>query len=140
MATTFVIIDDDLDDVDLFTEALRDVDPGIVCWKETDPAKALKSLRSTDCAKPEVIFVDINMPVLSGWEVLLALKRSSLTRHIPVIMFSTSTSNDDISKARALGASCFITKPNSYDALVRHLNLIYQSVKAGSLNSNEVLR
>jgi CheY-like chemotaxis protein len=60
---------------------------------------------------PELILLDINMPRMNGFEVLKHLKADSAFRSIPVVMFTTSTSQDDIDLAYSEGANSYITKP-----------------------------
>ncbi|PIS09008.1 response regulator [Candidatus Beckwithbacteria bacterium CG10_big_fil_rev_8_21_14_0_10_34_10] len=60
--------------------------------------------------KPEVILLDIMMPKVSGLEVLAELKKDSSTAKIPVILYSNLGREEEISKAKKLGAAVFLTK------------------------------
>ncbi len=60
---------------------------------------------------PDLVLLDINLPLKSGFEVLGAIKAHEATKHIPVIMFSTSASQNDIKRAYQNHANCYITKP-----------------------------
>lgn len=60
---------------------------------------------------PDLILLDINLPLKSGHEVLQILKKDPIVKHIPVIMLSTSSSEKDIKTAYAYYANCYITKP-----------------------------
>jgi CheY-like chemotaxis protein len=60
---------------------------------------------------PDLILLDINLPMKNGHEVLKFIKESDNLKHIPVIMFTTSSSEKDIIEAYKHYASCFITKP-----------------------------
>lgn len=60
---------------------------------------------------PDLIFLDINLPLKSGHEVLQIIKHDSAVKHIPIIMLSTSSSEKDIKTAYAHYANCYITKP-----------------------------
>lgn len=62
-------------------------------------------------ASPDVILLDINLPLKSGIEVLTEIKNSPLYKHIPVIMLTTSSSERDIASAYDHHANCYITKP-----------------------------
>lgn len=60
--------------------------------------------------KPDVILLDVMMPKMNGLEVLAKLKHDPLTKHIPVIMLTNLSQDDDIQAALALGAVQYITK------------------------------
>src|SRR5882757_6709540 len=93
---TFLLADDDADDKTLFCEALAEIDPGIVCHTAADGKEALAILSRRQSRKPDIIFLDINMPVMDGWQCLGKLKENSEHRNIPVIMYSTSSYQRDI--------------------------------------------
>lgn len=69
-------------------------------------------------ALPGFILLDINMPGKDGKMVLRELKACENLRHIPVIMFSTSDSPDDIKDCYSLGASAYVVKPLEFDRLM----------------------
>lgn len=64
-----------------------------------------------DVEPPDLILLDINLPLKNGHEVLAELKSSQLVKHIPVIMLTTSSSETDINKSYNNHANCFVTKP-----------------------------
>lgn len=122
--TTFLLADDDADDKTLFCEALAEIDPTIVCHTASDGKEALAILSDKQINKPSIIFLDINMPVMDGWQCLGALKEHNDHRNIPVIMYSTSSYQRDIELALESGAFCFFTKPSDYRELRMILRLI----------------
>ncbi len=67
---------------------------------------------------PGFILLDINMPGKDGKMVLRELKACENLRHIPVIMFSTSDSPDDIKDCYSLGANAYVVKPLEFDRLM----------------------
>lgn len=67
---------------------------------------------------PCAILLDINMPAVSGYDVLTAVKSDETLSVIPVIMFSTSESEDDIVQSYALGANAYVQKPSGFDLLL----------------------
>lgn len=67
MRKTIVIIDDDSDDLDTMKEALRQIDPLILCISFLYPEEALRLLSKELILLPDYIFVDINMPKISGF-------------------------------------------------------------------------
>lgn len=64
---------------------------------------------------PDLILLDINLPKKNGHEVLKFIKESKTLRHIPVIMFTTSSSKKDIMECYQNFANCYITKPLEVD-------------------------
>jgi CheY-like chemotaxis protein len=121
---TFLLADDDADDKTLFCEALAEIDPGIVCHTASDGKEALTILSQKKLDKPNIIFLDINMPVMDGWQCLGKLKEHNEHRDIPVIIYSTSSYQRDIELALDSGAFCFFTKPSDYRELRNILRLI----------------
>jgi CheY-like chemotaxis protein len=121
---TFLLADDDADDKTLFCEALSEIDPTVVCYTAGDGKEALTILSGNQIEKPDIIFLDINMPVMDGWQCLARLKEHADHKNIPVIMYSTSSYQRDIDLALASGAFCFFTKPSDYRELRSILRLI----------------
>ncbi|HEV2480827.1 MAG TPA: response regulator [Puia sp.] len=130
MSKRFLVIDDDSDDRELFSEALASVDPEIVCDQATDGAEALKRLIAQEIAKPDIVFLDINMPVMNGWQFLTRLKNEDQYKHIPVIVYTTSSNVRDRLIATDLGALCFITKPHAFARLKNLLGIVVSHVHA----------
>jgi CheY-like chemotaxis protein len=134
MKTRFLLIDDDTDDRELFSEALATVDPIIICDQATDGAEAL--IRLGDKAMtPDLIFLDINMPVMNGWQFLSKLKAQDAYRHIPVIVYSTSSNVKDRRIADEMGALCFITKPHAFRLLQNMLGVVVWHVNQKNFDS-----
>ena len=124
MPRIFVLIDDDIDDKELFREALTAVDPDILFLSAGDGEEALQKLERGDFHDPTVFFIDINLPEMSGWEVLTKIKRFEKYHQIPVLMYSTSSHERDKKIAEDLGAACLITKPDEYKNLKKILALV----------------
>jgi CheY-like chemotaxis protein len=116
---TVLSVDDDSDDLELISEALKDIDSTIVCVKATDARQALEFLNS-DLEPPDYIFLDINMPIMDGKMCLQEIKKNSRLHSSKVIMISTSANPIDIYYCAQLGAD-FIVKPPSYTLLVNSL-------------------
>ena len=111
-----MLIDDDEDDRDLFEIALEDLDTEVGFTGVGSCCDALDILNNTS-ETPDFIFLDLNMPQISGKECLASLKESLRLSKIPVIIFSTSSDPRDIKETKELGAIDFITKPNKTSEL-----------------------
>src|SRR5215204_5533306 len=103
----FLIVDDDEDDRELFCAAVDDLEPSIRCLPATDGEDALRRLRSRRLPKPDMIFLDLNMPRLNGMQTLIALKKDLELKDIPVVIYSTSKLKKDKEEAAKLGAAGF---------------------------------
>jgi CheY-like chemotaxis protein len=115
-----LLIDDDDDDQEIFLEAVLEISAEVKCTALCDASEALRKLADGEL-QPDVIFLDLNMPVMDGQQFLTEIKQRSGLQHIPVIIFSTSSHTATIIQTKALGASDFITKPGAYNDLVNIL-------------------
>jgi CheY-like chemotaxis protein len=127
-ATKVLLADDDKDDREIFSEALALVDSSIVYEGVEDGQEAIDAL-SDSTRRPNIIFLDINMPVMSGWDVLKTLKGNSQFEGIPVIVYSTSSGLKEKKTAFDLGALCFVTKPDSVKLIKAMLEIVVVNLK-----------
>lgn len=114
-------VDDDSEDFEFFSEAVREVDPTIVILKATNGIEALDILEN-QLLMPDYIFLDINMPLMDGKACLQFIKQDERFREIPVVMYSTTSNQTEISQYKMLGAH-FLVKPNRLSHLVKSLGL-----------------
>ena len=124
----FFLVDDDADDVLLFQEVVNSLGRPVQFASAGDGFEALQILRQTGSALPDLLFLDLNMPRMSGKECLQELKRDDRLRNIPVIMYTTSSQSKDIEETMMKGAVCFITKPTSVRELRQILSEIASSM------------
>ena len=122
-----LLIDDDIDDQEIFALALDQVSDRFQCRVANNAFEALKQLLNSPGDLPDFIFLDLNMPRMNGRECLAEIKSHEQLRHIPVIIYSTSSLQDDIIQTRKLGAAGFITKPSSIQALSLKLLEVFQA-------------
>ncbi len=120
---TILVVDDDPDDREMTKEALeanRLSNP--VCFVE-DGEAALDYLNQrgkyANESLPGLILLDLNMPRQGGRDTLRLIKSDPRFRSIPVVILTTSKAEEDIIRSYDLGASSFITKPVTFDALVQ---------------------
>lgn len=118
-----VFADDDADDRLLLQEAFEE--NNFTCKLDfvEDGIELLDYLKKNKFT-PSLILLDINMPRKDGTQILKELKDSSQWKHIPVVMFTTSKSPEDIRRCYELGANSFIVKPSSFENLVDVTNTI----------------
>lgn len=115
------LIDDDLDDHELFSMALEEVNKDIELCSARDGLEALKKLRDNTNYLPKYIFLDINMPRMGGLQCLPEIKKLDHLKNAKVIMYSTTAEADIKEKSRQLGADDFLVKAPRLNLLVSHL-------------------
>ncbi len=84
-----------------------------------DGEEALKFLRRegdfADAPRPDLVLLDINMPRKNGFDVLKSIRADEALRTLPVLMLTTSSSDNDIETAYREHANCYLTKPTDID-------------------------
>ena len=116
-----LVVDDDTDDQELFCEALEQISINVECVIAENGLEALQHLEHPP--PYDLIFLDLNMPVMNGYETLTVLKKDTKYRNIPVIIFSTTHNQNDIKKCMELGAEHFFPKPNNFiESFIRKCN------------------
>ncbi|KRD12984.1 histidine kinase [Flavobacterium sp. Root901] len=118
-----LLADDDIDDTEMFCEALEEIDEDIVCHCAANGKEVFEILNGIT-EKPELIFLDLNMPIMNGWDCLTLLKKNADYQDIPVIMISTSSHKKDMESASGLGSMCYFVKPNNFKDLKEVLRVI----------------
>ncbi|WP_394773077.1 response regulator [Flavobacterium sp.] len=104
-------IDDDDDDCEFFHDALLCISTANYTSLH-NPVDALNQLTAKQI-NPDIIFLDLNMPIMTGFELLSEFKKRDIIQNVPVIVFSTTEAIQDKKKAAILGAADFFTKPTS---------------------------
>lgn len=118
---TCFLIDDDIDDQEIFTLVLKSVNPSISCVVANDGIEAVSKLKKEETFNPDYIFLDLNMPRMDGKECLQEIKKIDRLRQIPVIIYSTSSEQQDIVETRNLGAADYLEKQSSVAELKKKL-------------------
>ena len=125
---TCYLIDDDIDDQEIFLMAVERVNNNIQCITASDCGEALDFLKREDNPKPNIIFLDLNMPKMGGKKCLEEIKKISYLQHIPVIIYSTSNEAKDKLETHQLGAAYYLPKPSSMQELTSQLNVILNKI------------
>jgi CheY-like chemotaxis protein len=107
-------IDDDPEDMEFFREAVRVVDPSYVCVGARNGAEGLNVLTTLT---PDLVFLDINMPVMDGKETLRSIRTDKRFNKLPVLMLSTTSNPIEHEVFRTMGANACLIKPNTFEGL-----------------------
>lgn len=118
------LIDDDDDDQEIFSMALNTIDENIRFVTANDGIEALDKLHIDNAFTPHFIFLDLNMVRMNGRECLRELKKIPRLYNIPVIIYSTSSEQKDITETILLGAADYIVKPPSISILTKRLEQV----------------
>ncbi len=118
-----LLVEDNPGDVRLTKEALREAKVCNRIHTVYDGTEALAFLnRDSDYINvpcPDLILLDLNLPKKDGREVLASIKANEKIRRIPVVVLTTSKSEEDIIKSYELQASCYVTKPVDLDQFLQ---------------------
>ncbi len=130
-----LLVEDNPGDVLLVREALKSAKVRNSLHVAEDGVEALdfllcKGSNSKDRIRPGLILLDLNLPKKDGREVLREVKQNPDLRAIPIVVMTSSESEEDIWRAYDLQANCYITKPVDFTQLMR----VVQSIEAFWLN------
>lgn len=123
------VAEDDEDDRYFIKSAFNTIAPDVqlhFAKHGADLVSGLEQLIETGKPLPSLILLDLNMPVMGGKDALEIIKKHPALKAIPVIIFSTTTNQVDISFSYDAGANTFITKPSNYKTLEDMLRAIYE--------------
>jgi len=118
------LIDDDYDDQEIFMLALNTIGEDINCITANDGIEALNKLQIDTDFTPDFIFLDLNMVRMNGRECLIEMKKIPRLNNTPIIIYSTSSEQKDISDTKQLGAADYIVKPPSISVLTKRLEQV----------------
>lgn len=125
-----LLVEDNEGDIILTQEALEDSN----FIKSVDVVRngreamdfLLKEGGFANSLRPDLILLDVNLPIKSGHEVLTEIKANDRLKHIPVVMLTTSSSEKDINKAYKNHANCYISKPVEMKEFIEAISGIEQ--------------
>ena len=108
-----LLVDDSEDDIALMFEALKDSKLALEIVTAKNGQLALDEIASHGC--PDLILLDINMPLMNGKETLEKIRANPKTKHIPIVMLTTSRVERDVLESYQLGASAYVSKPLDFE-------------------------
>lgn len=117
---TIFLADDDEDDTFLFQEALDQLSLPSYLVTAENGQELMRKLNDSEVA-PDMIFLDMNMPVKNGLECLSELRSTDIFRDTPVIILSTSVAGYLLESAYSAGANLYVQKPTSFSSLINIL-------------------
>lgn len=118
-------IDDDEDDRLFFVEAMNQIFPGADLRLFENGANFIEQMLNdvSEDIFPKLIFLDLNMPVMNGYECLSEIRKHTILSKVPVVVYSTSMSENDRDRVNRLGASQFLIKEVSFRKMVVQLSI-----------------
>lgn len=111
------MIEDDLDDQMFFKWALTLIAPSVECIIAKNGVEGINKIMTMK-VPPDFVFLDLNIPMINGFDCLRHIRDNNLIPDVPVIIFSTSRNEVDIAKAKELGAVGFFHKPKEIKVLL----------------------
>jgi CheY-like chemotaxis protein len=124
--TTILVADDDLDDIFFLRRAFEKSGLNYSLMAVRDGQEAIDYLRGaagyTDRLQfplPRLLLLDLKMPRFNGFDVLTWLKKQPDFQQLPVVVLSSSGQDDDLQRARAMGADDYRVKPAEFDDLLK---------------------
>lgn len=113
---TIFYTDDDEEDLDFFKEIVNSIDSRHVVVTQQNGEQLLHALQNPP-PTPHIIFLDINMPGMNGFEILEKVRAINKNRDLPVVMFSTTNNKEAIQTSMKLGASFYLPKSGAFEKL-----------------------
>jgi CheY-like chemotaxis protein len=117
-----LVVEDNPSDVGLLREAFRELNSRVTIIVARDGEECLEMMLGPSALSgrdlPHLIFLDLSLPMLSGYEVLKRLKNDDRTRHIPIIVLSSVRADEAIERAYEEYANAFVHKPTTLEGLM----------------------
>lgn len=125
-----LLIEDNPGDRKLTQEAFKELEFNYELNMAVDGEKGVEAINQISPGNkvepPNFVLLDLNMPKRNGFEVLAAIRGNKNLQDLPVIIMTTSASQEDVERAYQEGANCFVSKPVDYNKFVHCLKMIEQ--------------
>ena len=119
-----ILTDDDADDCELFQDAVKELSIQTKLSILENGVALMATLEETVPPLPDVIFLDLNMPLKNGYEALIEIRNTPKLKGIPIVIFSTTASDDAVNNTYEHGANYYICKPSSFSLLVKVIETV----------------
>jgi CheY-like chemotaxis protein len=126
-AYSILLVDDDADDQLFFLDAISAIDKSLHCDVANNGIEAMHRLNKIP-PPPTVIFLDLNMPKMNGYECLEQIQVSDNLKQIPVVIFTTTNNPKEAERTKKMGAYSFLTKTSDFKKLKFQLSEILQTI------------
>lgn len=120
-----ILAEDDKEDQELFIDALDETDVSSEVTTVENGQQLMDTLKDKSKPDPDIIFIDVDMPVKGGKQALEEIKKDDELRDIPSVMLSTWSHPADIEDTFAKGADLYVQKPNSFAGFVLLLKKVF---------------
>jgi len=127
------LAEDDKDDQELFQEAVEKTGTDVDLTVVNNGQELIDDLKNAGKENPDIIFLDINMPVKDGKQTLREIREDDDLKDIPAVMLSTSDHPKDIHESLEAGADLYVKKPNSFNSFIHILKKIFSFGWAGRM-------
>jgi CheY-like chemotaxis protein len=121
--TNIILAEDDIDDQNIFQITLQEIDSSIQTQFASNGRELLHLLEKH---KPDLLFLDLDMPYKNGLECLIEMRSNPELENIPVIVFSSTTKPSNIQTAYEMGAHLFFIKPPIYSDYLSSIKAIFK--------------
>ena len=125
MHEKILLVEDDESDQHLFIEALHSIYPAIECVTANNGKDAIEKL-SSGSSMPTIIFMDLIMPLMNGYECIAELKKQNKFKNIPIVIYTTSSKTTELKRISEMGAKAFLTKLTNFAILKNQLGEILE--------------
>jgi CheY-like chemotaxis protein len=127
-----LLADDDEDDRALFTDALNEIYSRVKLTTAKNGVDLMRLLENWKGTLPDVVFLDLNMPLKNGFECLDEIKAEERLKQLPIVILSTSSQKETVEILHKKKADVYIKKPGSFpelkDAIEKTLNVHLQAL------------
>jgi len=122
------LVDDDAEELEILEETLRQYGYEGQISTARDGEEVMRVLRSDPVHKPDLLLLDLNMPLKDGFEVLAEIKSDAALRDIVVVVLTASSNKTDEERCRSLGCDYFFTKPSRMEEYQTLISFIRELV------------
>lgn len=123
-ALYILLADDDSDDRLFFKDAMEDINPTTLVSFVNDGSHLMYFLNLPGIRLPDILFLDLNMPVKNGMECLKEIRANTRFKDMVIVIYSTSGSDHDMNESSNYEANAYIKKPNNFADLKASLAMV----------------